>query len=433
MTAAARSGPAATSREPIAIVGMACRLPGAADLEQYWELLRTGRDAVGAAPEGRFSVPDGLGVAREGGFLPGLDLFDPAFFGISPREAAFVDPQQRLLLELTWEALEDGGLVPTSLAGTRTGVYVGMWLSDYEQAIYRSTPDIDFHMTTGGGRYAASGRLSYFFDWRGPSLTVDTACSSSLVAVHLACRSLWAGESQLAVAAGVNVMLEPQISTAYARAQLLSPRGRCRFADADADGYVRSDGACVIVLKPLSRAVADGDRVRALIAGTAINNDGRGSGLLVAPSIEGQQAMLREAYHTAGISPARVQYVEAHGTGTRVGDPVELAALAAVLGEGRAVDDRCAVGSVKTNIGHTESAAGLAGLVKTVLAMEHARIPASLHLVQPNPAVSWASVPLELVPSARPWPASAAPRVAGVSAFGITGTNAHVVLMDARG
>lgn len=422
--------------EPLAIVGMACRFPGAENLDAFWRLLASGSDAITPPPADRVALarrsggPAAGALPLAGGFLRDIDRFDPEFFGISPREANHLDPQQRLLLELSWEALEDAGIVPARLAGTATGVFVGMWLNDYEDAVYRAVPDVDFYMTTGGGRYAASGRLSYFFDLRGPSLTVDTACSSSLVAVHLACRSLWTHETDTALAAGVNVILEAPISLAYSRAHLLSPRARCRFGDVTADGYVRSEGAGLIVLKRLSRALAEGDRVRAVIVGSATNNDGRGSGLLVTPSAEGQEAMLRQAYRVAGVAPATVQCIEAHGTGTRVGDPIELQALAAVLAEGRRGHDRCAVGSVKSNIGHTESAAGLAGLIKVVLGLEHQTMPVSLHVAEPNPSVPWDTLPLELVRSPRPWPASDRARVAGVSAFGITGTNAHVVLSD---
>ena len=354
--------------EPVAIVGIGCRFPGGADTaEAFWRLVRDGVDAITDIPEDRPELralydprpgTPGRISCRQGGFLSRLELFDPAFFGISPREASVVDPQQRLLLETTWEALEDAGIVPAALAGRSVGVFVGMWTNEYEDRMFAASPNVDLYVTTGGGRYAASGRLSYNFDLRGPSLTLDTACSSSLVAVHLACQSLRAGECEMAVVGASNLLLTPQISVGYSRSRMLSPDGRCRFGDARASGYVRSEGVGVVVLQPLSRALAEGNRIHAVVCGSAVNNDGRSSGLLVAPGVEAQKAMLRRAYEDAGIDPASVGYVEAHGTGTGVGDPVELEALGAVLGAGRPVDQPCPVGSIKTNIGHAEAASG---------------------------------------------------------------------------
>jgi acyl transferase domain-containing protein/acyl carrier protein len=426
------------TRDPIAIVGMSCRLPGAEDLQAFWQLLQTGTDAIGPMPrraalEGFYDPTPGMAgkfVTLEGGFLRDVEGFDASFFSISPREATYVDPQQRLLLELAWEALEDGGIVPDRIAGSRTGVFVGMWTNEYEDYVFSQTSDIDLFVTTGGGRYSASGRLSYVFDFRGPSMTLDTACSSSLVAIHLACRSLREGESEMALAAGVNLILQPHISIGYSKSRMLSPRGRCRFGDASADGYVRSEGAGVVLLKPLSAALRDGDRVHAVVLGSGINNDGHGSGLLVAPSTDGQEQMLRAAYAEAGVVPGQVQYVEAHGTGTRVGDPVELEALSTVLAEGRPAGHPCFVGSVKTNIGHAEAASGIAGVIKTVLALEHAAIPPSLHFREPNPSIPWDTMPLVMAHEGRLWPAADGPRLAGVNSFGITGTNAHVVLQS---
>jgi acyl transferase domain-containing protein/acyl carrier protein len=428
------------TREAIAIVGMGCRFPGAGNPAALWKLLQSGTDAIGPLPERNVGLEafydptpgtPGKFVTLEGGFLPVVDSFDAGFFGISPREAVFMDPQQRLLLEVAWEAFEDAGIVPGHLAGTKVGVFVGMWTNEYEDYVYGATSDVDLYVTTGGGRHSASGRLSYIFDLQGPNLTLDTACSSSLVAIHLACNSLYTGESQVALAAGVNLILQPHISIGYSRSRMLSPRARCRFGDATADGYVRSEGVGLLVLKPLSRALADGDNVHAVILGSAVNNDGRGSGLLVAPSVAGQVAMLREAYRNARVSPGDVQYVEAHGTGTRVGDPVELQALSTVLAEGRPPNLRCLVGSIKTNIGHAEAASGMAGLVKTVLGMQRGVVPASLHLKEPNPAIPWATMPLEIPQVQQPWPTSSTARLAGVNSFGITGTNAHVVLAQA--
>ena len=428
---------ATTALEPIAIVGLACRFPGAADPEALWQLVLSGVDAIADIPAGRFDVeafydpaPGTRGkiVTRQGGFLPEIDRFEPAFFGISPREAACIDPQQRLLLEVAWEAFEDGGVTQERVAGSATGVFVGMWTSEYEGQMFGGSPDVDLYVTTGGGRYAASGRLSYAFDLRGPSLTIDTACSSSLVAVHLACQSLRSGESAMALAGGVNLILEPHITIGYSRSAMLSADARCRFGDARASGYVRSEGVGLVLLKPLARALADRDPIRAVIRGSAVNNDGQGSGLLVAPSPTVQAAMLRRAYQAAGVEPGRVGYVEAHGTGTRVGDPVELAALGEVLGEGRAPGRPCLTGSIKTNIGHTEAASGIAGLIKTVLCLEHRLVPPSLHFSEPNPRIAWDTLPLVIARTPTPWPAEFQPAFAGVNSFGVTGTNAHVVL-----
>ena len=423
--------------EPIAIIGIGCRFPGADGPEAFWRLLQEGVDAVGeippnrlaAAPDGSPALSTGL-TLRRGGFLDGLDRFDAAFFDISPREAERMDPQQRLLMEVAWEALEDAGQVPARLAGSDAGVFVGMWINDYEDRLFLRPDAVDFYMTTGTGRYSASGRVSFHFGWQGPSLTVDTACSSSLVAVHLACQALWAGECSLALAGGANVILEPQIGIAYTRSGMLSPDGRCKFADASANGYVRSEGAALVALKPLARAVADGDPVYAVIRGSAVNNDGRTSGFLTTPGREGQQEVLRKAYLKAGVGPGRVQYVEAHGTGTKAGDPVELAALGAVVGVDRPSGRPCFVGSVKSNIGHTEGAAGVAGLIKAALSLKHRRIPPSLHFRQPNPEIPWSELPLQVPTRLMPWPEGEGPALAGVSAFGISGTNAHVVLQE---
>jgi len=428
------------AREPIAIVGMGCRFPGAAGVREYWELLVSGRDAITEVPKDRFDLDvlfdprpatPGKVSTRYGGFLPDIDRFDAEYFGISPREAERLDPQQRLLLEVAHEALEDAGQPVAGLLGTSTGVFIGMWLNDYEGRLLEDPNGPDFYMTTGSGRYAASGRLSYVLGLQGPSFTVDTACSSSLAAVHVACQSVWAGECPLALVGAANVILSPYISIAYSQSRMLAADGRCKFGDARADGYVRSEGAAVIVLKPLSAALRDGDRVRALVLGTALNNDGSTSGSMTTPGQGGQEDMLRKAYLAAGIPAARAQYVEAHGTGTRAGDPVEIGALGAVLGEGRPPDRPCAVGSAKTNIGHTEGAAGLAGLIKAVLSLEHRTIVPSLHFREPNPAIPWAELPLYVPTEPRSWHEGDGPAIAGVNAFGIAGTNAHVVLQEA--
>ncbi len=427
-------------RTPIAIIGIGCRFPGGVDSPaEFWKLLTDKVDAIGPMPAGRFDLEQyysptpadpGKIITREGGFLNEIDRFDAAFFGISPREASAMDPQQRLLLEVAWEALEDAGLSAQRVAGSNTGVYIGMWTNEYEDKMYAASDNIDLYVTTGGGRYSASGRLSYMLDMHGPSLTVDTACSSSLVAIHLACQSLWSGETTQALAGAVNLILMPQISIGYSRSRMLSPDARCKFGDASANGYVRSEGAAAILLKPLDQAQADGDPIYAVILGSATNNDGHSSGLLVAPSGQGQTMMLRDAYQQAGVSPSTIQYVEAHGTGTAVGDPVELQALGTVLGDGRPADSPCIVGSVKTNIGHTEAASGMAGLIKAALSLKHRSIPASLHFETPNPNIPWAELPLRIAQVQTAWPEGAIAR-AGVNSFGVTGTNAHIVLQAA--
>ena len=431
--------PAISGGAPVAIVGIGCRFPGGvADAASFWRLMSEGRDAITEIPSDRIDVAryfdpraatPGRMMTRWGGFLQHIDEFDAGFFGMSPREAERLDPQQRLLLETAWEAFEDAGLDVNRLDGTPTGVFVGQWLSDFEARLFVDPEAVDFYMTTGSGRYAASGRLSYAFGLRGPSLTLDTACSSSLVAIHLAVRSLRDGESQLAIAGGVNVILQPHISIAYSQSRMMAPDGRCKFGDAQGDGYVRSEGAGLVVLKPLDRALADGDRVYAVVRGSATNNDGRSSGSMGTPSALGQEELLRGAYRDAGCSPGDVGYVEAHGTGTRAGDPVELGALGAVLGSGRRSGFKARVGSIKTNLGHTEGAAGVAGLIKVALALHHGRIPASLNCHELNPAVDWDHAPYEIARQAAPWPGER--RLGGVSAFGIAGTNAHVVLEQA--
>lgn len=425
----------------IAIVGIGCRFPGnAVNPEAFWRLLVNQVNAVGEVPRERFDIDryyrphnpaPGKILSRWGGFLESIDRFDAGFFGISPREAERLDPQQRLLLEVAWEAVEDAGQVPNSPAMKQAGVFIGAWLHDYEARLFKDPAQADFYMTTGSGSYAASGRLSYVLGAEGPSLTIDTACSSSLVAVHLACQSLRQGECSLALAGGVNIILQPHISIAYSQSKMLAPDGRCKFGDASADGYVRSEGCGVVALKPLRAALAEGDRVYAVILGSAVNNDGRSSGYLSTPARAGQEALLRQAYAAAGISPGQVQYVEAHGTGTRAGDPVEIEALGNVLQEGRPEGQVCRIGSVKTNLGHTEGAAGVAGLIKVALSLYHQMLPASLHFREPNPAIPWERLPVRVQDRLTPWPEHSGPAIAGVSAFGIAGTNAHVVLCEA--
>ncbi|MET0621646.1 MAG: amino acid adenylation domain-containing protein [Pyrinomonadaceae bacterium] len=416
--------------EPIAIVGIGCRFPGAENVEAFWRLLRDGVDAVTEVPPGRWEI-DPRGVVRRGGFLKNVDGFDAHFFGISPREAAQIDPQQRLLLEVAWEAIEDAGYAPDRLGGTRAGVFVGISNSDYAQLQFGADGGPDAYAGTGSALSIAANRLSYLFDLRGPSMAVDTACSSSLVAVHAACQSLRAGESRVALAGGVNLLLTPKLTEALARAGMMSADGRCKTFDAAADGYVRSEGCGVVVLKRLSEAARDGDRVWALIRGSAVNQDGRSNGL-TAPNGLAQQALVREALERARVAPSQIRYVEAHGTGTPLGDPIEFDALGAVLREGRPSESaRCLVGSVKTNIGHLEAAAGIAGLIKVALSLDREHVPPHLHVRDLNPHLSSADSPLEIATRGRDWQRGGARRFAGVSSFGFGGTNAHVVLEEA--
>lgn len=425
--------------EPVAIIGLSCRFPGASNPEAFWQLLRNGADAITEVPSERFDLrtfydpnraAPGKMNTRWGGFLKQVDQFDPQFFGISPREAARMDPQQRLLLEVTWEALEDAGQELERLAGTQTGVFIGISTTDYGH-MQLSDPHLsDAYVGTGAAFSIAANRISYLFDFRGPSIAVDTACSSSLVAVHLACRSLQNGESTLAVAGGVNLILSPALTVNFTKAGFMAPDGRCKAFDARANGYVRSEGAGVVVLKPLSQALADGDPIYAMIRGSAVNQDGRSNGLM-APNPLAQEAVLREAYRRAGILPSQIQYIEAHGTGTLLGDPIEAKALGKVLATDRPHGRPCAIGSVKTNIGHLEAAAGIASLIKAALMLKHREIPPSLHFQEPNPHIPFAELPLRVQTTLSPWPEHSGLALAGVSSFGFGGTNAHLVLEEA--
>ncbi|WP_218080277.1 type I polyketide synthase [Anthocerotibacter panamensis] len=408
--------------EPIAIVGLGCRFPGAKDPEAFWQLLRTGQGAIGVVPAARWSGAR-VGPLAQGGFVEGVDRFDAPFFKISPREARAMDPQQRLLLEVAWETLEHGGLAP--LAQGRSGVFIGVSSHDYAQLLAGAAEDLDLYTGTGCAHSLAANRLSYYLDWHGPSLAVDTACSSSLVAVHLACQHLRTKECDFALAGGVNVLLTPDLSAIFARAGMLAADGRCKTFDAAADGYVRSEGCGLVALKRLKDAERDGDQIWAVLRGSAVNQDGRSNGL-TAPNGAAQQAVIREALAHAGVLPQQIGYVETHGTGTPLGDPIEVQALKAVLEAGRRADERCVLGSVKTNIGHLEAAAGIAGLIKTVLALRHGLVPPHLHLKQLNPHLELEGTPFSVATSACFWPQ--ARRLAGVSSFGLGGTNAHVVL-----
>ncbi|MGH2914997.1 MAG: type I polyketide synthase, partial [Solirubrobacteraceae bacterium] len=418
-------------RAAVAVIGIACRLPGADDPQRLWQLLRDGRDATTDTPAPRWAMhglsgpdeaPAGL---RRGGFLEHVDRFDAAFFGVSPREAAAMDPQQRLVLELSWEALEDAGLVPDALATGPTGVYIGALAADYAELL-RDPDAVARQAFTGTQRSIIANRVSYSLRLRGPSMTVDTGQSSSLVAVHLACQSLRCGESALALAGGVQLNLGLQRALALSGLGALSPDGRCFTFDARANGFVRGEGGAVVVLKPLERALADGDRTYCVIAGSAVNNDGGGDGL-TAPDQQAQELVLRSAYADAGIAPADVEYVELHGTGTPLGDRVEAAALGAVLGACRAAGRPLAVGSVKTNVGHLEAAAGVVGLLKAALSLERRAIPASLNFERANPEIPLDQLGLRVQTSSGPWP-DPDRAVAGVSSFGLGGTNCHVVL-----
>jgi acyl transferase domain-containing protein/acyl carrier protein/predicted O-methyltransferase YrrM len=428
--------------EPIAIVGIGCRFPGASGPEAFWQLLMDRRDAIVEVPPTRWNrdalyhddptAAPGTIRNRLGGFLDGIEQFDATFFGISPREATAMDPQQRLLLEAGWEAMEDAGLIVDRLRGTKVGVFVGIAAYDYAeiQHGYENRHLIGPHTNTGLALSIAANRISYIFDFRGPSVAVDTACSSSLVAVHLACRSLQARESEIVLVGGVNAILKPEPTIGFSRASMLSPDGRCKTFDARANGYTRGEGAGVVVLKRLSDAVAAGDHIYAVVRGSAVNQDGQTKGMSV-PSQEAQEAALCEAFGVAGIDPSQAQYIEAHGTGTPVGDPIEARALGTVLGRGRPDGDYCLVGSVKTNIGHLEAAAGIAGLIKAALSIERRTIPASLNFERPNPEIPFDALKLRVVTETAPWPENGHPARAGINSFGFGGTNAHVVLEEA--
>jgi epothilone polyketide synthase D len=426
--------------EQIAVVGMGCRFPGGADSPAaYWDLLRAGRDAIARVPADRWDADQlhdadrgapGKACTTEGGFLQHVDAFDAAFFGISPREALRLDPQQRLLLEVAWEALENAAIAPDGLYNSRTGVFIGICSSDYVGLTAPDLASIDAYVGTGNAHSTAAGRLSFFLGLRGPSLAVDTACSSSLVGVHLACQSLRAHECDLALAAGVNLMLSPALTVNFSQAGMLAPDGRCKSFDARADGYARGEGCGVVVLRRLSDALAASDPILAVVKGSAVNQDGKSSGLTV-PNGPAQAAVIRDALARAGVAATDVGYVEAHATGTALGDPIELHALRDAYAQQRAADDPLVIGAVKTNIGHLEAAAGIAGLVKAVLCVRHGRIPANLHMRTLNPRIRLDGAPIVFPTQARAWPGIDGVRRAGVSSFGFGGTNAHLVIESA--
>ncbi|MEM9493189.1 MAG: polyketide synthase, partial [Myxococcota bacterium] len=403
--------------------------------------MRAGRDLVAEIPQNRWDAdrfydpdPDARGTmyTKHAAFVDEIDLFDPEFFGISPREARSMDPQQRLLLEVAWEALEHAAIPASSLSGSATGVFVGIGLGDYSrlELFAGDLSRLHAYAGSGNGFSFAAGRLAYVLGSHGPTLALDTACSSSLVTIHLACRSLRAGESDLALAGGVHLLLLPTTSVFLSRARALSPDGRCKAFSAHADGFGRGEGCGIVVLKRLDDALRDRDRVLAVIRGSAVNHDGPSGGLMV-PNQRAQEMLIRSALSDAGLADpetraASVQYVEAHGTGTRLGDPIEAGALQTVYGEKRS--DPLYLGSIKSNIGHLEAAAGVAGVLKTVLALQHGQLPASLHCQEPNPLIPWSESVLRVVTEATDWPGDPRARGAAISSFGMSGTNAHLVL-----
>ncbi|GGS60927.1 type I polyketide synthase [Actinokineospora fastidiosa] len=422
----------AAPTEPIAVVGIGCRLPGGVEgPADFWRLLDDAADAIGARPDGRWTAPEHVlaGLPVHGGWLDDVAGFDAGFFGITPREAAVMDPQQRITLEVAWAALEHAGIAPSTLRGSRTGVYMGVSSTEYGTFTLADPAAAEAWASSGAAASVVANRLSYLLDLRGPSQVIDTACSSSLVAVHTAIAALRSGEADLALAGGVNVLLTPGITAGFQRAGALAADGRCKAFDAAADGIARAEGCGVVVLRRLSDARAAGDRVLAVLRGSAVNSDGRSNGLL-APNPAAQAALLADVYPEAGVDPGTVDYVEAHGTGTLLGDPIEAGALGAVLGAGRDRDRPLLLGSVKSNLGHLEAASGIAGLIKVVLAMAHGRLPASLHFTRPNPHIDFDGLGLRVVDEGRDWPRYSGLACAGVSAFGFGGTNAHVIVEE---
>jgi len=433
-------------REPIAIIGMSCRFPGGADSPTaFWKLLQRKTDAVSEVPADRWPIdkyysdqPDfpGKMISRSGGFIPHLYDFDASFFRVSPREAITLDPQQRLALELGWESLENAGIAPGLVKENpktgdecSVGVFLGISSIDHWQQVLAQSPEeIDAYLATGNSHSVAAGRLSFLLGVNGPSLAVDTACSSSLVALHLACQSLRQQECALALAGGVNRILTPAASINFSKARMLSADGRCRTFDRAASGFGRAEGGGMVVLKRLRDAQAAGDRIQAVILGSATNHNGRTNGL-TAPSKAAQIAVIQQALNASHLSPADVDYIETHGTGTALGDPIEVSALGQVFADTKRTEPTW-LGALKTNIGHMEAAAGIAGLIKAVLAIEHKQIPANLHLENPNPLIEWDTLPFHLPDQTTSWPAKADLRTAGVSAFGFNGTNAHVIVQS---
>src|SRR6476646_7673568 len=426
-------------KDGIAIIGIGCRFPGRINHpDALWKLLVEGREAVSDVPADRWNVERfydaepgivGKSIARRGGFVEGIDQFDPQFFGISPREAPYVDPQHRLLLETAWEAIEDAGLVLDFEKGTDLGVFVGISHNDYQ--VIQGTPwdaqGISPHSPTGSAHSIAANRISYCLNLRGPSVAMDTACSSALTAVYAACEHIRTGRGDTALAGSVTVMITPGGFIGFSQASMLSPDGRCAAFDATANGFVRGEGAGMVLLKRLSQAIADGDLVRGVIVGTAVNQDGHTNGISL-PSTEAQTRLVQDACKDAGVSPAQIGFVEAHGTGTAVGDPIEAHALAEALCEQRSTP--LPIGSVKTNVGHLETAAGIAGLLKAMLVLQHREIPGSLHFSSPNPHIDFDKLKLRVPTDTEPFPETDGERLAGVNSFGFGGANAHVILTE---
>ena len=426
--------------EPIAIIGIGCRFPQANDPESFWQLLRNGVDAITQVPIERWDInafydpkpgTPGKMNTRWGGFLEQVDCFDPSFFGISPREVERMDPQQRLVLEVAWEALENAGIAPEKLSGSQTGVFIGIGNYDYCRLLANEDfSQISAYDGTGNTLSITANRLSYILNLRGPSVVIETACSSSLVALHYACQSLQTGESNLCLVGGASLMLSPEATINYSQARMMASDGRCKTFDASADGYVRGEGCGVVILKRLADALRDEDNILAAIKGSAVNQDGQSNGL-TAPNGPSQQAVIRQALENAGVEPAQISYVEAHGTGTSLGDPIEFKSLKAVLMQGRLPLQPCWLGSVKTNIGHLEAAAGMASLIKVVLSLQHEAIPAHLHLKQLNPYISVEGTTFSIPTKYQPWFPGTKSRLAGISAFGFGGTNCHVIIEEA--
>jgi phthiocerol/phenolphthiocerol synthesis type-I polyketide synthase C len=424
--------------ESIAVVGLSCRFPAAEGPEAFWSLLCEGRDGIREVPPDRYGPSQDEAIRlnsrtnapRFGGFLDDVAAFDAAFFNISPREAVTIDPQQRMLLEVCYEALEDSCEPPRRIAGSNAGVFVGIGASDYSHLLMDLPELPEGYAATGTAPSVAAGRISYAFDLHGPSVAVDAACASSLYAVHLACQSLRLGECALAIAAGANALLIPEPTLILDRLGMLSPDGHCKAFDARADGYVRSEGAGATVLKPLRAAIEDGNPVYCVIRGGAVNSDGRSNGLS-APNRGAQERVIADALGRAGVRPNEVRYVETQGTGTRLGDAVEASALNAAIRAGRSVGQHCLIGSVKTNVGHLEAAAGIASLIKTALALTHRALPATLNYESPNSVLQAGTCALRVQKQLDVWPQGPGRLTAGVSAFGFSGTNVHIVVQEA--
>src|SRR3954467_11692501 len=429
------------SKDRIAIIGIGCRFPGRINHpDALWKLLVEGREAVSDVPADRWNVERfynaepgivGKSIARRGGFLEDIEKFDQQFFGISPREAPYVDPQHRLLLETAWEAIEDAGLVLDLANGSDVAVFVGISHNDY-QGIQSTAFDhfgIAPHTATGSAHSIAANRISYCLNLRGPSIAMDTACSSALTAVHAACEHIRAGRGDTALAGGVTVMITPGGFIGFSQASMLSPDGKCKAFDASANGFVRGEGAGMVLLKRLSQAIADGDPIHGVIIGTALNQDGHTNGISL-PSPQAQARLVRDACKDAGIAPSRIGFVEAHGTGTAVGDPIEAHALAEALCADRSAEAPLLIGSVKTNLGHLETAAGVAGLVKALLVLKYGQVPANLHFETPNPNIDFKGLKLRVNSTLEPFPETGGPRIVGVNSFGFGGANAHIIIEE---